>query len=178
LDGELVERARAGDADAFDQLVRERLDAVYRLALGILGEAADARDATQETFVAVWRKLPTLREIDRFDAWLDRITVNACRMALRKRRGVRELRMTPGADFPSTDRSTAQADAMAAAFDGAFDRLSVDQRALLFEHHLDGRGVAEISERLGIPAGTVKSRLFTARRALEKALGQTREKSE
>lgn len=77
MDGKLVERARAGDADAFDQLVRERLDAVYMLALGILGEAADARDATQEAFVAAWRKLPTLRDVDRFDAWLDRITVNA-----------------------------------------------------------------------------------------------------
>jgi RNA polymerase sigma-70 factor (ECF subfamily) len=172
LDGELVERARAGDADAFDQLVRERLDAVYRLALGILGEAADARDATQETFVAVWRKLPTLRETARFDAWLDRITVNACRMSLRKRRGVRELRMTPGADFPSADRSTAQADALATAFDDAFGRLSVDQRALLFEHHLDGLAVGEIASRLGIPAGTVKSRLFAARRALKRALSE------
>jgi len=170
LDGELVERARAGDADAFDQLVRERLDAVYRLALGILGEAADARDATQETFVTVWQKLPTLREIDRFDAWLDRITVNACRMSLRKRRGVRELRMTPGADFPVTDRSAVHAKAKSFAFDTAFDRLTVEQRALLLDHHLDGRSVDEIAARLRIPPGTVKSRLFAARRALESTL--------
>jgi RNA polymerase sigma-70 factor, ECF subfamily len=171
LDGELVERARAGDADAFDQLVRERLDAVYRLALGILGEAADARDATQDAFVAAWRKLPTLRDVDRFDAWLDRITVNACRMALRKRRGVRELRLIPGADFSPTGRPiTDNEQASATAFDNAFERLTVDQRALLIEHHLDGHGVAEIGHRLGIPAGTVKSRLFAARRALERAL--------
>lgn len=171
MDGELVERARAGDADAFDQLVRERLDAVYRLALGILGEAADARDATQETFVAAWRKLPTLRDVDRFDAWLDQITLNACRMALRKRRGVRELRLIPEADYSSIGRPIADnAQASATAFDDAFSRLTVDQRALLLEHHLDGHGVAEIAERLGIPAGTVKSRLFAARRALERAL--------
>ena len=108
MDGQLVERARAGDADAFDQLVRERLDPVYRLALGILGEAADARDATQEAFVAAWRKLPSLREPAKFDAWLDQITVNACRMALRKRRGVRELRLMPEADLPAADRSAAR----------------------------------------------------------------------
>lgn len=171
MDGELVERARAGDADAFDQLVRERLDAVYRLALGILGEAADARDATQEAFVSAWRKLPSLRDVERFDAWLDRITVNACRMALRKRRGVRELRLIPGADYSPTGRPLADnAQASARAFDDAFSRLTVDQRALLFEHHLDGHGVTKIAERLGIPAGTVKSRLFAARRALERAL--------
>jgi RNA polymerase sigma-70 factor (ECF subfamily) len=170
LDGQLVERARAGDADAFDQLVRERLDPVYRLALGILGEAADARDATQDAFVAAWRKLPSLREPAKFDAWLDQITVNACRMALRKRKGVRELRLMPEADLPAADRSAAQANATAIAFDVAFERLSVDQRALLLEHHLDGLGVDELGKRLGIPAGTVKSRLFAARRALEAAL--------
>jgi RNA polymerase sigma-70 factor (ECF subfamily) len=174
LDGELVERARAGDADAFDELVRGRLDAVYRLALGILGEPADARDATQDAFVAAWRKLPTLRQTDRFGAWLDRITVNACRMLLRKRRGVRELRLNPGTDYRAVDRSAAQALATAAAFDHAFDRLSVEQRALLLEHHLEGRSVEELADRLSIPVGTVKSRLFSARRALERALSEER----
>ncbi len=177
MDGELVERARAGDADAFDQLVRGRIDTVYQLALGILGQPADARDATQEAFVSAWRKLPGLRDIERFDAWLDRITVNACRMALRKKRGVREIQLLPDTDYGAATRSTTETDMTAAAFDNAFDELTVDQRALLFEHHLDGRGVVEIAERLGVPAGTVKSRLFTARHALEKALDRTRERS-
>lgn len=170
MDGQLVERARAGDADAFDQLVRERLDAVYRLALGILGEAADARDASQEAFVAAWRKLPGLRDPNRFEPWLDQITVNACRMALRKKKTVREIRLFPEADFPAADRSAAAAQAKAAAFDAAFERLSVEQRAILLDHHMDGRGVDEIASRLGIPVGTAKSRLFTARKALEAAL--------
>jgi RNA polymerase sigma-70 factor (ECF subfamily) len=174
LDGELVEHARAGDADAFDQLVRGRIDAVYQLALGILGQPADARDATQEAFVAAWRKLATLRDVERFDAWLDRITVNACRMALRKRRGVREIRLLPDTDYGADTQSATDPDPAAAAFDSAFETLSVDQRALLFEHHLDGRGIGEIAERIGIPPGTVKSRLYTARRALERALDQGR----
>ena len=170
MDGQLVERARAGDADAFDQLVRERLDAVYRLALGILGDPAAARDASQDAFISAWRKLPSLREPGRFDAWLDQIAVNSCRMALRKKKTVREVRLAPEADFPAADRSAAVAQARALAFDNAFDKLTVDQRALLLDHHLDGLGVEEIARRLGVPIGTVKSRLFTARKALESAL--------
>ena len=143
---------------------------MYRLALGILGQSADARDATQEAFVAAWRKLPTLRDAAKFDAWLDQITVNACRMAIRRKKTVRELRLMPEADFPAADRSTALAQAKAVAFDNAFERLTAEQRALLLDHHLDGRGVEEIAGRLGVPAGTVKSRLFAARKALEAAL--------
>ena len=173
MDGTLVERARAGDAGAFDQLVRARIDAVYRTALGILGQPSDARDATQDAFVAAWQKLPSLRNVDRFDAWLHRITVNSCRMNLRRQRGVREIYLSPDADSTLAGRPiTAAGETTAAAFDRAFERLSAEQRALLLDHHLDGLGVAEIGERLGIPTGTVKSRLHAARRALERALEQ------
>lgn len=165
MEGSLVERARAGDADAFDELARTRIDALYRMALGILGEPADACDAAQEALVAAWRQLPSLRDPDRFDAWLNRITINSCRMLARRRRSVREIRLT-------TDVQAA--DTADDAFDRAFGRLAVDQRAILLEHHLDGRSVADIAERLGIPAGTAKSRLHTARRALERALAEER----
>ena len=83
---------------------------------------------------------------------------------------MRELRLIPEADFPAADRSAAVAQAKAVAFDNAFEQLTVDQRALLLDHHLDGHGVEELSVRLGMPAGTVKSRLFTARKALESAM--------
>ena len=75
----LVERARTGDRDAFDALVRSRMDAVYRTSLAILGEQADAADATQETFVSAWRHTADLRDPELFDAWLGRINLNACR---------------------------------------------------------------------------------------------------
>jgi RNA polymerase sigma-70 factor (ECF subfamily) len=163
MDGGLIERARAGDADAFDELARSRIDQVYRTALAILGSPADARDATQETLVSMWRGLPSLRTPDAFDGWLHRITVNACNMSLRRRRGVREIPMT---DDLTTDSPLG----LDATFNRAFDRLNVDQRALLVAHHLDGLSVAELSVRLGVPAGTVKSRLFNARAALDKAL--------
>jgi RNA polymerase sigma-70 factor, ECF subfamily len=168
MDGALIERARSGDADAFDEIARQRIDWVYRTALGILGNSADARDATQETLVSAWRSLRTLRDPDRFDAWLQRITVNAARMVARKRRGLREIQLTVDSD----DRSPASSIHIGATdFDRAFERLSVDQRALLLSHHLDGRSISEIALNLGIPEGTVKSRLHAARRSLERLLG-------
>ena len=134
MDGGLVERARAGDADAFDELARSRIDQVYRTALAILGSPADARDATQDTLVSMWRGLPSLKSVDAFDGWLHRITVNACNMALRRSKGVREVVLDtnsePAADSPAPSDST---------FNDAFDRLKIDQRAILVAHHLDGR---------------------------------------
>src|SRR3954447_7317527 len=96
MDGGLIERARAGEADAFDELARTRIDSVYRTALAILGSPADARDATQETLVSMWRGLPSLRSVEAFDGWLYRLTVNASKMSLRRRRGIRELTLEDG----------------------------------------------------------------------------------
>jgi RNA polymerase sigma-70 factor (ECF subfamily) len=95
LNRELVEAARRGDRDAFDALVRQEVAGVYRTALAILGNAADAEEATQDAFVSAWRHLRSLREPARFDAWFGRVVVNACRMALRRRRSVREIRVAP-----------------------------------------------------------------------------------
>src|SRR5918998_6638477 len=85
MERSLVERARAGDRDAFEVLIRQKVDAVYRTAYTILGNAPDAEDATQEAFVSAWRGLRGLRDAERFDAWLGRIVTNACRMAARGR---------------------------------------------------------------------------------------------
>jgi RNA polymerase sigma-70 factor (ECF subfamily) len=173
MEPSLVERARAGDADAFNRLVRERIEAVYRTTLAIMGNPADARDATQEAFIAAWRALPSLRDTDRFDAWLGRISINACRMALRRRKGVRELHLDTSVDLPAGSRPLAvEGQLSASAFDRAFDRLAVDQRALLVAHHLEGRDIAEIARSLEIPEGTVKSRLHTARAALQRTLDE------
>jgi RNA polymerase sigma-70 factor (ECF subfamily) len=181
----LVERARnvgPNGADirnraAFDDLVRSRIDAVYRTSLAILGDPADAADATQETFVSAWAHRDALRDPDSFDAWLGRINLNACRAQLRRRgrRLVREISLLdpdddrePAAPDRALDDRTADAD----AFDRAFARLSVDDRAMLVLHHLQERPVAEIAAVMGAPAGTVKSRLHRARAALESALAK------
>jgi RNA polymerase sigma factor (sigma-70 family) len=164
MDGALIERARMGDADAFDQLARLRIDVIYRTALGILGNHADARDATQDALIAAWKSIASLRDPLRLDGWLHRITINSARMVARKRRAVREIQLTAEPE-PSDSYEIATAD-----FDRAFERLTVDQRALLLAHHLDGLSVRELAEHLSIPEGTVKSRLFAARSALDRAL--------
>lgn len=165
----LVEQARAGDIDAFEALVVAAMPGVYRRALAILGSEADARDAAQETFVSAWRDLRNLREADHWDAWLARIGLNACRMALRRRGRVREITLGDElADRPTADGadSVASADAIRRAF----DRLTVDQRALLVSHYVEGIAISEIAAVLEIPPGTVKSRLSAARAALQRAL--------
>ena len=89
----LVERARAGDHDAFALLVDARVEPTFRTAMAILGNEADARDATQEIFLRAWTHMPELRDPAMFPAWLGRIVVNTCRSAIRgrKRRQVHEI---------------------------------------------------------------------------------------
>jgi len=173
----LVEQAISGDRHAFDSLVRNRVDAVYRTSLAILGDAADAADAVQETFVSAWCHRASLRDPDLFDAWLGRINLNACRGQLRRRvrTRVREIRLLDpedGREPASTDRALDERTADADVFDRAFARLSADDRAVLVLHHLQERPVAEIATTLGAPEGTVKSRLHRARAALESALAK------
>lgn len=170
MDRELLVRARAGDREAFDLIVLAKGEPMFRTALAILGNEADARDATQETFISSWRQMSRLRDLERFDAWLGRILINACRMQLRHRRRVREVSVADVADA-GLPRSSSTAEALDSPdFDDAFDRLTVDQRALLVLHHMHGYGVRDMTAWLGIPSGTVKWRLNRARAALRREL--------
>jgi RNA polymerase sigma-70 factor, ECF subfamily len=171
VDLDLVERARRGDATAFDSLVERRVAPTFRLASAILGDPHEAEDATQEAFLSAWRNLPRLRDADRFDAWFGRIVVNACRASLRRRSPV--VVLSVDATDPTPDPTAEHAFAGVAGSDAlerAFGRLTVDQRSILALHHLEERPVAEIAATLGVPAGTAKWRLHDARRALERAL--------
>jgi RNA polymerase sigma-70 factor, ECF subfamily len=172
----LVDRARRGDREAFESLIDVRLGSAFRTAMAILGNEADARDATQDTFVRVWRDLAGLRDAGLFDQWFGRVLVNTCRSAARGRgrRWVREVAVTamPGAgvdfDPPAESRDLRSWDDDMVS--RALDRLSVAERTLLVLHYYEELSLAEIADRVGIPARTVKSRLFTARRALERAV--------
>ena len=150
-----------------------RIDAIYRLSYAIVGDEADARDATQETFIGAWRRIRELRDPDRFDAWLQRIAVNSARMTLRAR-GRRRVREIPSGDVAAlataADRAAPSVRSDADLLGAALGVLSTDQRTILVLHHLEGHGVAELAEILAVPVGTVKSRLHTARRALQDAL--------
>lgn len=172
----LVGRAQAGDRAAFGLLVERHVDHAYRIARAILGNDADARDATQEAFLDAWRQRARLRDPERFDAWLGRIVVNRCRQDLRgrRRRAVREIAVgdvldaldsVPAPD-PPPDELTASLDTL----DRAFERLPVADRTILVLHHLEHQSVSEIAAVLDVPMGTVKSRLHTARQSLERAL--------
>jgi RNA polymerase sigma-70 factor (ECF subfamily) len=175
-DSALIARARLGDAAAFDALVGERLDRCYRLAWSILLNEADAADATQEAFVSAWRQLPRLRNVDAFDGWLNRIVANAARSFRRHRVRLREVQVRsvragedelgPGPTEPQDFDRIDNADVIGRAF----DRLRSHERQILALHYVDGRPLAEIARSLGVPIGTAKSRLHTARHALEQAM--------
>ena len=172
-DRSLADRARNGDLDAFEELMHARIDAIYRISYAIVRDEADARDSTQETFIAAWRRIRGLRDADRFDAWLQRIAVNAARMTLRTR-GRRRVREIPAGDIAAmaaaSDRAATAEPRDADVLGAALDRLSLDQRTILVLHHLEGHELTDLAEILGIPLGTVKSRLHTARAALQAAL--------
>ena len=178
-DGELIELAATGDRDAFDALIRPRLDRLYRMAFAITRADADARDATQDACVLAWRELPRLRERDKFDAWLSQIVVSAARGVVRKtgRTRVREISVEPdpGDDRPppaSHPATPAESDTFADsdAIQRAFARLDGPTRALLVQHYVEGTPLAEIARAHGAPVGTIKWRLSNARKALDRAL--------
>jgi len=166
---ELVQRAQAGDEAAFDQLVGQLLDRVYAVAYRILGNRLQAEDATQQTLVTAWKRLPTLRDPARFEGWVHRILVNECRNELRqRRRDGRSLdaedgrHAAPGEAYDAVDARD--------ALDRAFVRLSADHRAVLVLRHYLMLTSAEIAAALGVPPGTVHSRLHYATEALRAAL--------
>lgn len=155
---DLVERAMAGDREAFTELTRHSIGRLHAVARLILRDDHRAEDATQEALVAAWRQLSALRDPDRFDAWLRRMLVRACyREAGRdQRRRWAQVRLLPVAgSAPDPGELLADQDEL----ERAFARLAPDQRALLVLHFYLGLPMHETSEILGIPVGTVKSRL-------------------
>jgi RNA polymerase sigma-70 factor, ECF subfamily len=175
-DRSAIDRARSGDQGAFEEIVRARMDAVYRLTYAILGDEADARDAAQDAFVSAWRQLRGLQDGARFDAWLQRVAVNSARMVhrARRRRGVREIPASRVGGVPDLPATASAAERDARLLDDALQHLDLHQRELLVLHHLEGRPLAEIAEILAIPVGTVKSRLHAARQALQGAIDHER----
>ena len=165
----LVERAQRGDREAFTDLVAAslaRLDAVARL---ILRDPDLAKDAVQNGLLRAWRDLPTLRDPDRFDAWIRRLVVRACLDELRSQRRRPMTATVSDVGHPiEPDASSAVADQD--QLERAFRRLRPEDRAILVLRHYLDLSVPDIADALRIPLGTAKSRLHRATDELRAAL--------
>ena len=169
MHAELVDQAKRGDREAFDALARLTGDRCMAIAFRILRDFDLADDAVQSALLTAWREISALRDPKLFEPWLHRILTNACYAEARRRRrwseGIRLLPSEPvhGSDEYLTVEHRDQ-------LERAFRRLTVEQRAVLVFHHYLGLGLPEVAQRLGIPVGTVKSRMHHAKRALRASL--------
>ena len=169
MDRGLVEAAQRGDREAYADLIRVRGDRLFAIAQRILRDVDRTEDALQDALVIAWRDLPGLRDPDRFDAWLYRLVVRSCiSEAARVRRHVANLHVLPLDIASASDDYVSVADRD--QLERGFRRLPPDQRAILVLRHYAGFEPTEIADALGIPAGTARSRLHHAHRAMRAAL--------
>src|SRR5262245_19515809 len=169
VDRDLVEAAQHGDQAAFVALVRSRGDRLFAIAHRILRDVDRAEDALQDALVIAWRDLRDLRDPDRFDAWIHRILTNVCiAHASRERRRLANIRVLTIDPPRSPDDMLSVADRD--QLDRAFRRLTAEERAILVLRHYLGYEPGEIADMLGQPAGTVRSRLHHAHRAMRAAI--------
>ena len=161
-------RARQGDRAAFDLVVMSIVDRLFTIARLVLRDTDLAEDAVQEALVRCWRDLPTLRDLDRFDAWIRRLLMNAItdefRRAGRQRAMVTLLRMDSSTGGAIEDVATRE------QLERGFQRLTIDHRVVLVLRLYLGLSLEETATTLGIPAGTAKSRLHYAIEAMRVAL--------
>jgi RNA polymerase sigma-70 factor (ECF subfamily) len=154
-------------AQAFLRLADDHLDAAYRLARAILHDTAEAQDATHDAFVQAWRKWSTLRDPARFEQWFDRILVNTCRDRLRSpHRRTKDISAEVAASVGDPFAQSHDRDVLA----NAIEALSPDQRVAVALRYYRDLPIDEIASRLGIPAGTVQSRLHYALKRLHAAI--------
>jgi len=165
---DLVEAARRGDHEAFEVLATSAGDRLYGVARLILRSTDLAEDAVQEALVRAWQQLPSLRDPDRFDAWLYRLVVNACADQGRQlRRWSQQVRPLPLEASVGDDTGSV---ALREQLERGFSRLKPEQRAVVVLHYHSGFSAAEIAQILGIPDGTARSRLHYATEAMRAAL--------
>jgi RNA polymerase sigma-70 factor, ECF subfamily len=170
-DGELVHRARKGDESAFGALVERYQRAAYAVAYSVTGRHEDAEDAAQESFLVALRRLEECRSPERFAGWLMTIVRNRARNLVR-RESLRETDQVPAgasSGTPTPDRVTETRE-LRGVLKSALAGLPEMQREIVLLHDLEGWKHREIADRLGLPAGTVRSHLHFARKALREAL--------
>jgi RNA polymerase sigma-70 factor, ECF subfamily len=168
---ELVERARKGDHDAFAELAGAAISRLDSAAWLILRDPEQAKDAVQNALVRAWRDLPTLRDPDRFQSWLHRLLVNACMdEARRERRHRLDVDIADPTIATPAVRDEASSIADRDQLERGFLRLEPEMRAVIVLHHYLDLTVPDVAATLGIPVGTVKSRLHRALELMRAAL--------
>lgn len=172
----LIAECIAGNGEAIETLVREYEAGVFRLALSILGDPAEAHEVTQETFLLALRALPSYREQKSFKAWLYTIALNQSRSHLRKRKTLERLRASLTAIFrletekqASPEEATIQNEKEAALW-RSINELDERHRTVLVLRYFHELSVPEISEVLSVNEGTIHSRLHSARAKLRESL--------
>lgn len=169
MDRELVTRAQQGDKEAFTRLADGLTASFLSVAHRILRDLGLAEDATQNALLNVWQRLPQLRDPERFEAWSYRLLVRACYDEGRKEsRWTSPVRMLPVGESWTADASDTVVDRD--QLERAFRRLSIDHRAVVVLRHYRHMSLDEVADALGVPVGTVASRLHYAVRDLRSAL--------
>jgi RNA polymerase sigma-70 factor, ECF subfamily len=178
-DAALLARVVEGDHDAFTTLMQRHEDRVFAVCLRVMGNRTSALDATQETFLTLYRKANQYRATAAVGTWLYRIAVNACYDLLRKERR-RPSEAMPSyldpADPHGQDPFTSVE--LRPSVEAALATLTADFRAVVILSDIEGMSLPEVAETLDVPVGTVKSRLFRARRQLAGVLGNLSDGSE
>jgi len=178
-DEQIVQRALTGDAEAFGEIVRRWERRIFALSFGMLGREEDARDATQETFLAAFRNLRGFRGEAKVSSWLHRIAVNQCLTRQRRAKVRNESAIETeeeknannfAAPLSYSPARSAEGRETTAAVRLAVNNLPVELRQVVVMKEFEELTFKEISEALGIPLSTVKSRLYTALRQLHMRL--------
>jgi RNA polymerase sigma-70 factor (ECF subfamily) len=179
----VLQRAKEGDLKAFEEIYQMYHRRIYNAVYGMLGDPDDAQDVTQDVFMRLYDALPTLRADEAFSTYLYRIALNLCRDRARRKKRVRFQSMdTPRADdegdvepmeFPDGGKLPEEiltGDELQRRVREAVLTLSNDHKAVIVMHHFQGMEVNDIARILGVPTGTVKSRLARGRDQLHRKL--------
>ncbi len=180
---QVLQRAKEGDRKAFEQIYQMYHRRIYNAVYGMLSDADDAQDVTQDVFIRLHDALPTLRADEAFSTYLYRIALNLCRDRARRKKRVRFQSMdTPRTDsegevepmeFPDLGKlpeETIAGEELQKRVRQAVQNLSEDHKAVIVMHHFQGMEVNDIARILDVPTGTVKSRLARGRDQLHRKL--------
>ncbi len=172
MSADLIRGAQRGDRAAFEQLIRPEYDRLYATACRLLRDRFGAEDAVQDAILRCWRDLRGLRDPERFAPWLHRLLVNACLDQARRAR--RRPMLVRGDIVEHTSGTDAYASVEEQdALERAFLTLPMDQRVALVLTHYLGYSAPEVAAIVGVPTGTVYSRVHNGSRAMRAVLAPT-----